>query len=724
MTDQPIVFKATYSNVAVYEVICRDIAVMRRRGDGYVNATQILKVAEFGKAQRTRILEREVQTGIHEKIQGGYGKYQGTWIPLERGKDLARRYDVFGLLSPLLMFQPGIHSPPLAPKHTTATSYKPKTLKEPKLTKKQKVLLEMQKQQLLNPYPPLPLPVQGSSRARAFVGQKRPPPNYDPPPGIALPPSCLYNSNRSNSNNNNEDNIDDETNLHQYISHSAPMSPSEVDEDMDDIITTDPPTYHDDGEPYDVQLLRHFISGDKRVPSLLIHPPADLDFNIIIDDEGHTSLHWAAAIGHLKIVKLLLHHGADLYRVNYKGQTALIRAVLFNNNFERRCFPHMLEMLRKTIFNIDKKDQTVFHHIASTAGWRGKVQASRYYMDCLMDRIKSQQEDLVQILNVQDVYGDTALTIAARIGNKKLVRLLVETGANTQLMNEAGKTPQDYILELDGSNSLAYQHSGPGENIRKRARRRIEQALQTTDTNQDNDDNDTNSPLAESISHTHQYSASPVIRDIGKVVDECINSYERDQEHKDQLLREARVELEMVEKRVEMTNATMRQLVFDSTARDAAESDAIDLQRQLHQVMEYTQMVRLQQFIKQYEEPIPSSSLNDETTTSSFLSTSTIYTPSVNNRTSSARTSIVQTSSSPSSPDSATSTPTEQRLKQLVEHRQQLVKEILTLQAQTPNKRYQDYKRLISMCCNVNYENVDLMLSPLLASFGQTTMDQ
>lgn len=78
MADQATVYKATYSNVAVYEQICRDIAVMRRRDDGYVNATQILKVAEFAKAQRTRILEREVQTGIHEKIQGGYGKYQGN----------------------------------------------------------------------------------------------------------------------------------------------------------------------------------------------------------------------------------------------------------------------------------------------------------------------------------------------------------------------------------------------------------------------------------------------------------------------------------------------------------------------------------------------------------------------------------------------------------------------------------------------------------------------
>jgi len=51
---------------------------MRRKADSWMNATQILKVADFDKPQRTRILEREVQKGMHEKVQGGYGKYQGT----------------------------------------------------------------------------------------------------------------------------------------------------------------------------------------------------------------------------------------------------------------------------------------------------------------------------------------------------------------------------------------------------------------------------------------------------------------------------------------------------------------------------------------------------------------------------------------------------------------------------------------------------------------------
>ena len=57
---------------------CHGVAVMRRQADAWVNATQVLKVAGFDKPQRTRVLEREVQRGTHEKVQGGYGKYQGA----------------------------------------------------------------------------------------------------------------------------------------------------------------------------------------------------------------------------------------------------------------------------------------------------------------------------------------------------------------------------------------------------------------------------------------------------------------------------------------------------------------------------------------------------------------------------------------------------------------------------------------------------------------------
>lgn len=64
--------------VPVYEFKVEGDGVMRRRSDDWINATHILKASGFDKPARTRILEREVQKGTHEKVQGGYGKYQGN----------------------------------------------------------------------------------------------------------------------------------------------------------------------------------------------------------------------------------------------------------------------------------------------------------------------------------------------------------------------------------------------------------------------------------------------------------------------------------------------------------------------------------------------------------------------------------------------------------------------------------------------------------------------
>lgn len=83
------------------------VAVMRRRSDSWLNATQILKVAGIEKGKRTKVLEKEILSGKHEKVQGGYGKYQGTWIDYYRGVDFCRQYGVADLLRPLLEYDMG-----------------------------------------------------------------------------------------------------------------------------------------------------------------------------------------------------------------------------------------------------------------------------------------------------------------------------------------------------------------------------------------------------------------------------------------------------------------------------------------------------------------------------------------------------------------------------------------------------------------------------------------
>lgn len=121
MSDQ--IYSARYSGVDVYELLHPTGSVMKRKKDNWVNATHILKAANFPKAKRTRILDKEILKEIHEKVQGGFGKYQGTWVPVDVGIKLAQKFDVYGELKSLFdfIYVEGAEEPPLAPKHHHAS---------------------------------------------------------------------------------------------------------------------------------------------------------------------------------------------------------------------------------------------------------------------------------------------------------------------------------------------------------------------------------------------------------------------------------------------------------------------------------------------------------------------------------------------------------------------------------------------------------------------------
>ncbi|KAG1049565.1 hypothetical protein G6F43_008114 [Rhizopus delemar] len=498
---------------------------MKRKSDSYLNATQILKVAEFDKPQRTRILEREVQTGLHEKVQGGYGKYQGTWVPFERGVALAKQYQVDILLRPIFDYVQGDISPPLAPKHFNSFASRLKKIKttEPKKKKAtKKIKLD-----------------QDYASITSLEGEQI-----------------------------NELNLTDSEVKNQTNKRKRPVF-FDFQEEQRLIFNEDRPTYAQ-------RLLQYFVSDESGIPAILLNPPADLNVNVIIDDEGHTSLHWAAAMGRLKLVKVLIDLGADIYRVNYKGQTALMRSVLFTNNFDSKSFVLLINLLKKTIFNIDKKDQTVFHHVASTASWKGKVHASRYYMECLIETLgQNNISELISILNVQDIYGDTALNIAARIGNKKLVRLLIEAGASAEIANEEGMTAQDYLAETErnnqgGSRSLVESHHTETKQ-KSSLRHKVEELLKSIIVNE-------KPPI---ISHMFDGFAS---------------NYERDLIQKDNLIKEKKNELALAKKRLAGTQHTLEQIQFDPERLQGVEIESLRLSKLLAKQIQKLQKDTLEKF--------------------------------------------------------------------------------------------------------------------------------
>ncbi|CCD22311.1 SBF complex DNA-binding subunit SWI4 NDAI_0A01530 [Naumovozyma dairenensis CBS 421] len=96
-SSRPIIEIATYADTDVYECYVKGYeakVVMRRTRDDWINITQVFKIGKFSKAQRTKVLELEANEMKHEKVQGGYGRFQGTWIPLESAMFLAKKYTI------------------------------------------------------------------------------------------------------------------------------------------------------------------------------------------------------------------------------------------------------------------------------------------------------------------------------------------------------------------------------------------------------------------------------------------------------------------------------------------------------------------------------------------------------------------------------------------------------------------------------------------------------
>ncbi|KAG8947259.1 hypothetical protein FRC04_010835 [Tulasnella sp. 424] len=493
---EPQIFKATYSGVPVYEMVVKGVAVMRRRSDGWLNATQILKVAGFDKPQRTRVLEREVQKGEHEKVQGGYGKYQGTWVPLERGLLLAKQYNIGHFIQPIVDFTPHDSSPPLAPRHLPPAPAKPKKKSnaageggsistrsakrgeeatgtamgaggeedgEADAIGEDDDFSEMVGEGESRDSSP-PASEDGSMTTSPSEGSSssQTPSPYDSPAdgpsgakGGAQPQDAMDWSATGRASGSA---------THGSALGAKPVA-GQLYSQTGSYGTSQPPfgfqqpfqlslqqpfqtsRIPDNQTTYGDIILEYFISDTTTIPQILIAPPPDFDPNMSIDDDGHTALHWACAMGRVRVVKLLLTAGADIFRTNKGGQTPLMRSVMFANNYDVRKFPELYELLHRSTLNIDNFNRTVFHHIVDLAMSKGKTHAARYYMETLLNRLSDFPRELADIINFQDEDGETALTLAARCRSKRLVKLLLDHGADPKIRNADQKTTEDYILE-------------------------------------------------------------------------------------------------------------------------------------------------------------------------------------------------------------------------------------------------------------------------------------
>ncbi|KAJ5649986.1 uncharacterized protein N7484_003709 [Penicillium longicatenatum] len=441
----PQIYRAVYSNVPVYEVEVNGVAVMKRRADSWLNATQILKVAGVVKARRTKTLEKEIAAGEHEKVQGGYGKYQGTWVNYKRGVELCREYHVEELLRPLLEYD-------MSPDGSGGPSQG--TLDTP--TKEQ--AMAAQRKRLYNgadnrssSQPQQGTFFQNISRTAATAVNAISKARFDSPgannrrPSVIRKPSQQMSSQESqmafssqqsmygmsdsgfSSLQNRylaQDDTDDlaepprkrlRSTSHHGPSFGLPREPSNLsmheptptepnDSFYQDIDLPPPPV--EDGqkrgmealgpattpEKFQKMKLLMTLFLDKRAKDFTNHPAltqlSGEDLEIPLDEYRNTALHWAAMLARIPLVHALVARGVNIGRVNYVGETALQKSVGTRNNLDYRSFPRLLQVLAPTIDMVDYTGRTILHHIAVMAatGGGGHVSA-KHYLESLLEFI-------------------------------------------------------------------------------------------------------------------------------------------------------------------------------------------------------------------------------------------------------------------------------------------------------------------------------------------------
>ncbi|KAK5047864.1 hypothetical protein LTR84_006052 [Exophiala bonariae] len=446
----PQIYTAVYSNVSVFEMEVNGIAVMRRRADSWLNATQILKVAGVDKGKRTKVLEKEI-TGEHEKVQGGYGKYQGTWVNYHRGREFARQYGVEQLLLPLFDYEiasdgsVGLNHGIETPTKEQAMAAQRKRMYtgdgRPQSQSAGGTFFKNMSNTAANAIHALNrtrLDSPGQLDGRRSAGPRRQSQSFygqDPIYGQGASQQSMQSMTSQDSFGTNGGIMSQNASFADFPPTDAQEPPRKrirpspqtsflgnpYDGSMDLTLQEGTPTEHasffsQPGQsflmtsdiPYGIEPLPP-VSGplEEQKKELLLdlfidasrtdfedHPAflrlSGEEFELPIDGSCNTALHWAATLARIALVKKLIERGFNMRRANSGGETALIAACQARNNLDRSSFPQLLELLSPSIEVRDGRGRTLLHHIAVSSAMKGRAAVGKYYLESLLEHVVRQ----------------------------------------------------------------------------------------------------------------------------------------------------------------------------------------------------------------------------------------------------------------------------------------------------------------------------------------------
>ncbi|SMN20595.1 similar to Saccharomyces cerevisiae YER111C SWI4 DNA binding component of the SBF complex (Swi4p-Swi6p) [Maudiozyma saulgeensis] len=592
----PIIEIATYAETDVFECYIRGIEshiVMRKVKDDWINLTQMFKIGNFSKNQRTKILEKESSKIQHEKVQGGYGRFQGTWVPLNDARIIAERYKINDpVVNTIVNFIPDPNNlPPKRTKNSILRKTSPgKKIASPssyKTTPKRKSQYESNPQYLssaggntnlnnntassnykklkkqnknhsnigANPSPlqsiafqtpqqsylsghsantinggnfpntgnsalmgtnSFGVTISGNSTISHISSNETPQTNgysaSQKPLQFYPVPTTLRQNNNNNNGNNSNNNSEYEQSSQNYQNHTK-SNPTKSHQASFLTFVPDGPHTNPDNNDYAMEQYKNPPNGDNHIsknemndsnqqnieqtqhfqnnmmevqpippppptlntedyknlilqtlssevnandetyslPVELFYPPSNFNIDFLVDDQGHTSLHWAAAMANIPLIQLLLNSNANALQCNSKGFNAVTKALFYNNNYKNNSFHSLLSALKICLISPDQNGRLPLHYLIELSVNKSKDPAIiNSYTETLLQILSNENYSLLEMtLNCQDHIGNTPLHLAALNLNISLFNKLCLLGASTSILNIDKHSPVDILSSFN-----------------------------------------------------------------------------------------------------------------------------------------------------------------------------------------------------------------------------------------------------------------------------------